>query len=157
LKSDTNLNKYFYRTSKHNITIVSQNIKAVNIHSKIGQNKEFLMYLFFLKNRIVKFDFPCFIVKSVHEKLCRFPIFKFFRYQSYMVYLILYFQCAQFETVSLERLSLQGNTFPIIESLKISMNVDIPKHRQEVPFASFRTTIFNKNIGVQEHASCRRA
>jgi hypothetical protein len=50
---------------------------------------------------------------SIHEKLCNLHTFIFFRYQCYLVYLILYLPSSFFGHLNLRKLDENGNHLPL--------------------------------------------
>ena len=68
--------------------IMSMFSHVMGLENDQGINESFLGFLVAL-SKSIKFNFPKFIVESMHEQLTNFNTLKSFKYQSYLMYLIL--------------------------------------------------------------------
>jgi hypothetical protein len=79
-----------------------------------------------------KFQYVEYLVDSVYEQLCDFHTFTLFKYQSYLVYFLPYFQSSYFEHLNLRKLDEQGNPLLVIEHSSV-----VIKHETNEGFKNF--------------------
>lgn len=63
----------------------------------------------------VQYCYAKYLVDAINDQLCKFSVYKYFRYQSYLVYLLLFYQAPNFEHLHLNRFYDKSNPLLVTE------------------------------------------
>jgi hypothetical protein len=61
------------------------------------------------------FYYVKFLSDVIHEQFVQFQSLKCFRYQSYLIYFMIYYQSTHFEHLGLNRVDQRGNIFLVLD------------------------------------------